>query len=183
METESRIVLKQLEDLTTEVMEQALRFESCSPEVLSHKPRPDAWSILECLEHLNRYSAFYLPEIKKALEFPAKGNSFKSGLIGNYLVNAVIPKENGRKMKTFAEMNSNGTSLSPKVVTDFLFNHKQLLGYIQKAKLAELNKAIVPVTFSRWIKLRLGDALRFMAYHNQRHILQALRNLESFKQN
>lgn len=181
MKTDSKTLLTELEALTVEVLERTAAFEACTPEVLSRKPSPDAWSILECLEHLNRYSNFYLPEIKKALTFPSRTNTFKSGPIGNFLVNAVIPKENSRKMTTFSAMNPDGAPLSSQVLIDFLLNQRQLLSYIQKAKMANLNKAIVPVTFTRLVKLRLGDTLRFMAYHNQRHILQALRNLESLK--
>jgi hypothetical protein len=52
------------------------------------------------------------------------------------------------------------------------------MDYIQKASKSNLNKKNIPVTFSRFIKLNPGDTLRFMAYHNQRHIAQAMRNVQ-----
>jgi hypothetical protein len=37
----------------------------CSTEVLNKRSSPDAWSALECLEHLNIYSNYYIPEMGK----------------------------------------------------------------------------------------------------------------------
>ncbi len=179
MKTNSKNLLADLLATIKANTEAAEKFNTLPDEVLNLKPAPDAWSILECLEHLNLYSAFYLPEIEKHLRYNS-GNpkaDFKSGLWGNYLVKMVIPKEGGKKMKTFASMNPQGSQLGRDVVRVFIESQQDLANYIEMAKSADLNKTGIPVTFTRLIKLKLGDALRFMAYHNQRHVQQALRNL------
>ena len=43
----------------------AEQYLGLSEEVLNFKESPKSWSVLECLEHLNLYGDFYLPEIEK----------------------------------------------------------------------------------------------------------------------
>ncbi|MEY4902729.1 MAG: hypothetical protein RLZZ292_544, partial [Bacteroidota bacterium] len=45
------------------------------------------------------------------------------------------------------------------------------------AQHASLGKVRVPVSITRFLKLKLGDTLRFVIYHNERHVQQALRNV------
>ena len=51
---------------------------------------------------------------------------------------------------------------------------KDLLEIIEKAASVNIRKVKVPISMSKIIKLRLGDALLFVAYHNERHVQQAL---------
>jgi len=44
-----------------------------------------------------------------------------------------------------------------------------------QAKAINLVKAKTPVSLTRLLKLRLGDTLRFLVYHIERHVLQAER--------
>jgi len=155
----------------------AEEFTTLSPAIVNYKPSPSSWSILECLEHLNRYSDFYLPEIEQHLQRhePAAKDAFKPGFLGNYLVKMVIPG-NSKKMKTFNEMDPTGSELSPEVLTLFIKNQHTLLEQLKKAEHYDLSRGAIPVTFTKMVQLKLGDTLRFMVYHNQRHIMQAQRN-------
>lgn len=177
MKTNSTKLLQELENITQANIEAAVGFLKLSEQQLNFKAATGTWSILECLEHLNRYSSFYLPELRKHLSATSDAAKleFKSGLWGNYLVKMVIPKEGGKKMKTFPAMDPSGSKLDKAVVTQFLENQNELLQIIEVAKSADLNRAGIPVTFTKLIKLKLGDALRIMAYHNHRHVRQAQR--------
>ncbi|MCW4467559.1 DinB family protein [Flavobacterium sp. MFBS3-15] len=177
MKTNSNELLQELELITQSNIAAAKSFLHLSESQLNHKASPETWSILECLEHLNRYSAFYLPEIGRhlAASSTTPQPQFKSGFMGNYLVNMVIPKEGGKKMKTFTAMNPSGSSLGSGVIDTFLNSQEKMLALLVQSKSNDLNKAGVAVTFTKLIRLKTGDALRFMAYHNQRHIQQALR--------
>lgn len=178
MKTSSYTLLSELSSIVKQNIEDIKSLQKLNDNQLNFKPSSEKWSILECLEHLNRYSDFYLPEIKKALHHPADGKDyFKSGLLGNMLVNMVIPKPGGKKMKTFAAMNPNGSLMSRYVLEKNLENQDFLLEFIERAAKSNLNKNSIRVTFSSLIKLKLGDTLLFMAYHNQRHTQQALRNM------
>jgi hypothetical protein len=45
----------------------ARKFLSLTDEQLNQREAADRWSVLECLEHLIRYSNFYLPEVGKTI--------------------------------------------------------------------------------------------------------------------
>jgi hypothetical protein len=51
---------------------------------------------------------------------------------------------------------------------------KDLLEIIESAKAVNIRKVKVQISMSNIIKLRLGDALLFVVYHNERHLQQAL---------
>ena len=177
MKTNSNELLHQLGLITQSNMTAAKAFLDLGEAQLNYKGSPNSWSILECMEHLNRYSAYYLPEIERHLDTSSMPpqHEFKSGFMGNYLVNMVIPKTDVKKMKTFSSMDPSGSYLSRDVISAFLASQDKLLELINRSRSANINKAGIAVTFTRLIKLKTGDALRFMAYHNQRHILQAQR--------
>jgi hypothetical protein len=51
---------------------------------------------------------------------------------------------------------------------------QELLEVIDKAATVNIRKVKVPISISKLIRLRLGDALLFVAYHNERHLQQAI---------
>ena len=150
-------------------------FRKLSEKELNYKESSDQWSILECIEHLNIYGNFYNPEIKKSIE---KTNTvateiFESGVIGNYFVNLITPKEKLNKMKTLKENNPLGSHLDRTVIERFITQQKGCLELIEKSKNVNLSKTKTAISISKLIKLRLGDTLRFITVHNERHLIQA----------
>ena len=61
----------------------------------------------------------------------------------------------------------------------------ELLHILTQAEEVNLRKVKVPISISKIIRLRLGDALQFVIYHNERHMQQALNIIEhkSFPKN
>jgi len=59
----------------------------------------------------------------------------------------------------------------------FIENQERFKTILISSKLADLTKIKIPISIARLIKLRLGDTLRFISYHNIRHIHQAERIL------
>lgn len=135
----------------------------------------ESWSVLECLEHLNLYGNFYLPEIKNRIETSTTKatTEFKSGWLGNYFAQSMLPKEKLNKMKAFKSMNPIHSSLSKNTVTVFIDQQKQLLDLLNAARLVNLNKVKTSISITTLIKLKLGDTFRFLIYHNKRHVVQA----------
>jgi hypothetical protein len=155
---------------------EAEKLQTLSVEDLNKKPSADSWSALECIEHLNRYGEFYLPEIKKQfLTSPQVDPTtiFKSGVIGNYFAKSLMPKENLNKMKTFKDMNPNGSELEIDVLDTFIAQQKEMLEILDRSLTLHLKKTKTAVSISSVIKLRLGDTLRVVIYHNDRHMAQA----------
>jgi hypothetical protein len=62
-------------------------------------------------------------------------------------------------------------------VAEFIRQQEQLLIYLKKSRKNDLNRIKISVSIAKWLKLKLGDVFRFIIAHNERHILQARRNL------
>jgi len=141
----------------------------------------NSWSILECLEHLNRYGKFYIPEISKRIENSDTKSTemFNSGILGNYFAKSMLPKEKLNTMKTFKSMNPIHGKLDKSVLNEFIDQQKQAITLLNEAEKLDLNKVKTSISISNLIKLKLGDTFRFVIYHNLRHIEQARRVLNN----
>ncbi len=176
-------IVKDLINRTHSVISELEHFQTLETEVLNWKASPDTWSILECIEHLIYYSDFYLPEFQKRLKGARKfqpDTPFKSSWLGDYFAKMMLPDEKGKKISTFKSMNPNGKALSRDRIDYFLDQQRTTLNILKQADEADLRKTKSSITLASWLKLRLGDALRVVIYHNERHILQAKRCEESF---
>jgi hypothetical protein len=143
-------------------------------EKLNYKIADDSWSALACIEHLNRYGDFYLPEIQKQLAIHAQPTKpyFHSGILGNYFATSMLPKAKMRKMKTFKSMNPLHTKLNKDVLDKFLNQQAEFIHLLKVAQYKSIQDIKTSISISKWIKLRLGDTFRFVINHNTRHIEQ-----------
>jgi hypothetical protein len=150
-------------------------------EKLNYRTHPESWSALECLQHLNLYGDFYLPEIDRRInQSKTKPEPvFKSGILGNYFANSMLPKEKLNKMKTFQDKNPSGSTLDKRTIEEFIRQQNELLSLLDRAKKISLNKVRNSITISNIIKLKLGDTFRFLVNHNERHIRQAKRAINN----
>jgi len=177
MKIQTEALLVDLANRTKQLIREAEGFKQQTDEVLNFKQNETSWSILECLEHLNLYGRFYLPEIKRRIG-EGKGKSepvFKSGWLGNYFANSMLPKAKLNKMKTFRNMNPINSKLDKKVIEEFVNQQTELLQLLEDSRKISLNKTRTAISISKLIKLKLGDTFRFVIYHNQRHMVQAQR--------
>lgn len=181
MKIQTEQIINELSELTQHHLSYARSLQSSSPELLNFKPSAEQWSTLECLEHLNRYGLFYLPEIERSIKNAVKtdSSSYKSGWLGNYFANSMLPKERLNKMKTFKNMNPSGSDLGTEVITEFIRQQEQLLRLLENARNTHLGKIRTSISISKLIRLKLGDTFRFYTYHIVRHIEQVKRTLPS----
>jgi len=84
-------------------------------------------------------------------------------------------------MKTPKEMNPIGSTLSKETLNKFISDQHDMISLLENAVKVNINKTKTSISISKLIKLKLGDTFRFVIYHNERHILQALRALNSQK--
>ncbi|GHA63215.1 DinB family protein [Pontibacter akesuensis] len=164
---------------TTKGLQQtvATEFASLDLAALNFKPAPDSWSILECLEHLNRYSRYYNSAIAKAIAQNTGGTDVTSisySWLGKKSVDMVRP-QNTKKHQTVKHMNPNNSQLDRTTVEEFLQHQQELQQLLQQARGANLAKKAVPVEFFKLLKMRIGEALEFVVVHQERHVQQALR--------
>lgn len=173
---DSSALLSDLKKRTEFCIKEAKKMLKQKEESLNAKPNPETWSKLQCIQHLNNYSNFYISEINGAL---AKSTSpstplFKPGFLGNIFSKAMMPKEKMTVMSSPANMEPAKSDLSKEVLNTFISDQKEYLEILTAARKKNLNKSRIKVTLSRWVRINLGDALRINVYHNQRHILQAI---------
>lgn len=177
---ESLPLIEKLEEQVEESINIAVRtFQNLPSEFLLKPSETGGWSIAQCLEHLNGYGYFYLPQIQQALERNKhrKANVFfKSGWLGKYFTQMMEPKS-GKKYRA-AKMHIPSVDLDAyAVVAEFILQQERLLAYLNQAKTTDL--AIkVPISISRFIQLKLGDVFQFIIAHNERHLNQAKRNID-----
>jgi hypothetical protein len=176
----------ELTQLTQQLLSEAESFQTLTLAQLNWRKTPASWSILECLEHLNRYGNFYLPEIEarihKGKPAVTLDSTFRSGWLGDYFANLMRSTKKSNRMKTFSSMNPLGSTLDLTVLDEFIRQQQQLVRLLTKAQQVDLTRTRTSISLSRFITLRLGDTFRFVIYHNQRHINQAKRALAAQKQ-
>ncbi len=177
MQIEQSKLIDDLLAVIARAVEAANKFKLLTDSQLNFKEIPSKWSILECLEHLNLYGDFYLPEIEKVLlanNHKMEGAVFKSGLLGNYFVNLMNAKKGViKKMKTPKDKNPLNYTLSNTTIDRFLKQLERLKNLLLLSGKTDLTKLKTRISLTKFIKLRLGDTLRFVIYHIERHILQA----------
>ncbi len=176
----SKILISELIELTRHHINKAEQLNLKPINELNWKPDEITWSILECIEHLNLYGDFYLPKIEQAIDKSktVSETDYKPGLLGDYFAKSMLPKEKLNKMKTFKSKNPKGRELNQSILDRFLSQQEQTLHILNNAQNLSLNKIKVPTTLGKLVKLKLGDTLRVVIYHNQRHIVQAEKILE-----
>lgn len=176
-------LLRQLTDITRRNLAAGERFLTLNDKTLHLRPRPDAWNALECLAHLNHYGDYYLPEIRKQITASQHRNNldtFTSSWLGNKFAAGMKPGPKTRKINTFknADPVNFGEAVDRSAITEFIRQQKELLDLLELAATVDLTKTKTGISITNLIRLRLGDSLRVVAYHNWRHVEQAERAVE-----
>lgn len=155
------------------------KLQAAADAVLQARPDQHSWNALECIEHLNQYGRYYIPEMSTAIaNYEGKAsNEFKPGLLGNYFAQMMLPSYT-KKIKSMKSYNPIGRQLGREVLVEFMRQQQELLVILQKCEQVNLTKVKCNISLTKLLKLRLGDTLRVVIYHNARHMLQAQKALE-----
>lgn len=170
----NREVLDELLLLTNKHIEQLKVIRGLDQEHLRDSPSVSQWNILQCMEHLNHYFDFYLPQFITASKLVDKASNlpFKPGFIGNYFANMLLYKENQKRISSPKPTNPISKEVSMEVITIFENNLMQLKESLIAMPLSILNSKMITTMFSNWYKLKIGDGLRIVVIHNDRHFHQ-----------
>lgn len=172
-------LLSELTVMVTAHLEYVKSLKDIPQDKLNQRLTSASWSTLECLEHLNLYGTFYIPEITKRLRQakPSTSSEFNSGYWGNKFALDMLPKENMKIMKTFKSKNPIHSDLEKEnVIGTFIQQQYEFTQLLEQAKNKDLTNTKTAITLPL-LKFRLGDTFRFVIYHNERHIVQAKRVL------
>ncbi|OEK05838.1 DinB family protein [Roseivirga misakiensis] len=146
------------------------------------------WSILQCLKHMSFAIEVYNKNIKEALDsgrHKVPAPNFKSHWKGDMFTKMISPKPNGevsRPMRTFSSMNP-VQILNPEIVVNEFFTlYEEFGALIERSAEYNLNSIKINTALGPLVKLRLGDAYRFVIGHAERHLVQLKRIKASLNQ-
>lgn len=180
---QSKVLLSELSQLTQELINKASKsLSKLSVNQKNWRPNPDTWTLNQIFAHLNAYAEYYHENLINRIEktrfrdpkdifvsSPLGRSAWKSMKLGN--ANNVKRKFRAPKDYNFA---FNGKPMAEDEVAVFVERQNEMLTILQKSAEVNLRKVRVPISISRIVKLRLGDCLMFVVYHNERHLQQAL---------
>ncbi|HMH21964.1 MAG TPA: DinB family protein [Puia sp.] len=173
-------LITELLDRTELIKASTKPFLRLSEEQLNFKPGPGCWSIAEIFEHLNISNNIYirsiLSRITKAPD--VKEEEYRSGWLGDWVYEKIMPRADGsvfkiraRKMMQASECVLNGQETLQK----FLQQCDMIDDILRHVTTKNLQAIRIPFSYTRLLHLRLGDNLRYLIAHSERHLLQAHR--------
>lgn len=167
-------LIQSLIEQTRQIMNQIEKLKSHDFHTLTWKENALSWSILECIEHLNLYGDFYLPQIENKIKHSSTKNDpeFKNGFLGNYFAKSMLPKEKLNKMKTFKDKNPLNAQLDKGVIDKCMNQQIKLLDLLNQSRNVSLNKVKIETSISSFLRLKLGDTFQFIINHIIRHLSQ-----------
>ncbi len=173
----SEILIQSLIEQTRQIIDQVEKLKDNDLQTLTWKQNATSWSVLECLEHLNLYGDFYLPEIEHKINNSTTHSEaeFRSGFLGNYFAKSMLPKGKLNKMKTFKDKNPLNAKLDKAVIDKFMEQQIKLIDLLARSRQVSLNKVKIRISISSLIRLKLGDTFQFFLNHIIRHLNQVER--------
>jgi len=174
----SEELINSLEDQVSKHLDQAIMvYQNLSEAQLNKQAADGGWSIAQCLDHLNAYGDYYLPQMEKRMASSNLPSSltFTSSWLGNYFTDMLDPDKGKRKMKAFKDYRPAVALDGHAVVAKFIQQQETFIRLLRKAHYNNINKIWIPISISRFIKMKLGDTFRFLIAHNERHVRQANR--------
>jgi hypothetical protein len=169
-------------------------FETCAQDVehevqpltvdqLNWQPNDRTWSIAQCLAHLNAYYRYYIPVFRGKISntrFKEPTDQFTSSPLGVAAYRSVKlgkVKNIKRKLKSMKEYNPlvNPSLTTENVVEEYLAHVAEFKEVLKEGEKINLRKTKCPLAIRPVVKLNLGDAFIFTAYHNERHVEQIKR--------
>lgn len=175
-------LITELLDRTELIKAGSAAFLRLTDEELGFSPAPGTWSIVEVFGHLNLsneiYIRYILPRVTLAADRPS--DDFSSTWLGDWAYEKIVPRPDGSVFK----MNTAKSVRPVKPNTDVreVLHHfhrtcDALDDILRHSATKDLRRIRIPFHFIPLLHFSLGETLRFVIAHNERHLLQAQRLL------
>lgn len=151
-----------------------------SPEILTKKPKPDQWSVLEVIEHLSLVYDKYLTNFKNAIDSApdlknGESTNVQRTLMGRLSIYSMKPKGQKRrfKMKTFDFFRPVHTpDTTNSIINDYLERKEQFNELIRNARLKNLKNVKIPTALGDRMRFYVPECFEFILAHEERHMVQ-----------
>ncbi len=174
--------MSELIDRTEIITSNTKSFLRLSEAELNFKPSPQSWSIVEIYAHLNITNKTYISSIIKKMMTSRDVNTrnVKSGWLASWVYERLMPRADGTVYKASSPKNFCSTTKKSafKVMNEFLEQQDIMYDILQHASTKDLDDITVPFYYSKLLSFSLGNTLRFIAAHNERHLMQAYQVME-----
>lgn len=154
--------------------------ERLTDDQLQCPPGPGKWSIAEIYAHLNlcldQYIRLILTRITLAPDNPS--DVYHSGLLGDWVYERVMPRPDGTVLRQKARKTWHADAANIDAREQLHRFGRQcdaLDDILRHAATKDLRRITIPFILPRLVRLRLGDMLRYLVAHGERHLLQAQR--------
>src|SRR5687767_12205200 len=138
------------------------------------QPRPDSWSVAQCIDHLNVTARLYLPMLDEGIAAAIRRGLYSPGpysynWLGRLFVHAVQPKTRFKAKAPKAFQPPAGRARS-EVMAAFGAYQVQYIDRLRQANGLDLARARVSSPVARWIQMPLGSGFAMMTAHERRHL-------------
>lgn len=154
-----------------------------SDEQFAWRPAPEAWSVGECLDHLNVTARMYLPVMDEGIAEAIRrglyaGGPYTYNWIGRLCVYLTAPPARVR-VKTPRQFLPAPRRPRHDVLAAFRAYQVQYIDRLRQANGLDLARARVCSPVARWLRIPLGSGFAMMVAHERRHVAQAQRVIEA----
>jgi hypothetical protein len=147
-------------------------------EQLNWKPRPDAWSIGQCLEHLAAGTELYLDAIEAALTRNLNTGPVQDvtpGAFSRWFIRAYVePSAQTRRGKSPGKIRP-AAEIRAGILDRFLQGNERARALMRRASDYDVNRVRFVNPFVPVIRFTVGTGFVILSGHERRHLLQAER--------
>jgi hypothetical protein len=149
-----------------------------SEQQFTWRPGPDAWSVAQCIDHLNVTARLFLPQLDESIAEATRRGLYGDGpfdhdLVGRFFVRTMEPPAR-LKIKAPTSFQPAQRSRS-EIMAAFRAYQVQFVDRLRQASGLDLRRAKVYSPAYTWIKMSLNSGFALMAAHERRHLWQAQR--------
>ena len=177
----SKLFITQISDGFEQSIDDVINTMDGVNHQLTNLPEGDKkWSMLQCIKHMSIATNLYVKNLSELLANEKQieaTEGYNGGWMGRYLEKSNAPKENGvlkNKLKTFKWMDPENQMDRNEVIDEFIVTHQKIIALIKQSEVVNLDRTKIQTAIPI-LKLRLGDAYKFLLAHTRRHVVQLQR--------
>jgi hypothetical protein len=150
-------------------------------EQLNSPPKPGAWSVGQCLEHIAITNEVYLPPISESLAGqPARTvPEITLGWFARYFIKNYIEPSPQTKHARAPKKAVPRAQVDFSVLDRFTRSNQAVRELVRSAATHDVNRIHFKNPFVPLLRFTVGTGLQLIAKHEQRHLLQAERAKQS----
>jgi hypothetical protein len=158
-------------------------FGRLSPGQVNWRPSAEEWSIGQCFDHLVVSERPFVPIFEEILAGRRRRRGWERvpvlpRLFGRLLVRTLRP-DSGRKVRARPAVHPSRSAIDPAIIGTFLGQQERLRSLMEGIRAHDLEAIIITSPVLSLITYTLMDACRIIVAHEQNHVVQAKRVMES----